>query len=420
MIDAIKASFNYGRFFLVIIMGVISIPFMLFCSESLIWVGAAFGLLVLLGELFFGKDLEDWEFDRPELFYPLQYIALVGAFLTQVVCVWLFAAPEVDMLGIGASIHSLTGFDTLAAREESSLLFLATSFLLSGATISLSSVVVGHELTHRKDRPVAHLIGRLGQCPGYFTYFSIRHPYGHHNLVATPADPATALRGENYYHFSVRSIIGQYKMTWDLEKTRLTKMGLSTWSWKNEAMRWWIIEAIMTAGYIYLAGWVALPVLILFGLTSHFALEAANYIEHYGLVRVPTEPMQLRHSWNSNERMANWVVCAVPRHSHHHADADVEFWELKSFDHDAPTTILGYIPSMLLAMVPTLWHPIMNIKLMDWDNNWANPEERKLANIQSMASGQSDLIYHAQQSDPTLINPNAEVEPAPSAANAYA
>jgi len=402
MIQAIKAMFNYGRFFLVIIMGVFSIPFMLFCSEALIWIGIAFFLLVLLGELFLGKDLDDWEFDHPELFYPLQYIALAGAFLTQLVCIWLMAAPEVDMLGIGAGVYALTGFDTLAARQESSLLFLLTSFLISGATIAISSVVVGHELTHRKDKPVAHLIGRLGQCSGYFTYFSIRHPYGHHNLVATPADPATALRGENYYAFSFRSITGQYKMTWALEKTRLSKMGLSTWHWKNQAMRWWIIEGLMTVAYVYLAGWVAIPMLFLFAVSSHILLETANYIEHYGLVRVPTEPMQLRHSWNSNEKMANWVVCGVPRHSHHHSDADVEFWELKSFEHDAPTTVLGYVPSILLALVPPLWHPIMNIKLMDWDNNWASPEERKLANLQSMASGQSDLIYHALQSDPTL------------------
>ena len=29
-------------------------------------------------------------------------------------------------------------------------------------------------------------------------------------------------------------------------------------------------------------------------------LEVINYVEHYGMVRVPTEPVRPRHSWNCN------------------------------------------------------------------------------------------------------------------------
>ena len=39
--------------------------------------------------------------------------------------------------------------------------------------------------------------------------FAIEHVYGHHRRLATTADPATARRGEHFYAFVARSVIGR-------------------------------------------------------------------------------------------------------------------------------------------------------------------------------------------------------------------
>lgn len=402
MLKAIKSSFDYGKFFIVHILGLIAIPMYFIGNDALIIWGIFSAALVVGGEFFFGKDESDWNFKYPNLFYPLQYLAVIVTATSEIALIWLIAAPERDMFGMGAWVQSVFSIDVMAARANASSLFLFTAFASTGAVTAIGSVVVGHELTHRKNKPFAHWMGRLAQVPGFFTYFSIRHPYGHHNLVATPADPATAQRGDNFYSFSTRSIIGQYKMTWDLEKERLDKMDFETWTWRNEALRGWAMEAAWAITMVYFAGFWAVPVLIAMALASHYALEAANFIEHYGLIRVPTEPMQVRHAWNSNERMSLWVVGGVPRHSHHHADADVEFWYLKPYVEDAPTTILGYIPSMLIALVPPLWHEIMNARLIQWDNEMASPEERLIAIDACRNSGQAALIRHADEMEASL------------------
>jgi alkane 1-monooxygenase len=48
-------------------------------------------------------------------------------------------------------------------------------------------------------------------------YFYVAHVKGHHKLVATHEDPASARRGENLYAFAIRSIIGQSRETWTFE-----------------------------------------------------------------------------------------------------------------------------------------------------------------------------------------------------------
>ena len=402
MFKAVKSVFDYAKFFIVHILGFIAVPMYFIGGNALIIWGVFSFLLLVGGEFLFGKDESVWEFKYPNLFYPIQYLAAISTTVSAIALIWLLAAPERDMFGLGAGFQSIFGTDVMAARGEVGFFFIFTAFVFTGAVAAIGSVVVGHELTHRKDKPFAHWMGRVSQVPGFFTYFSIRHPYGHHNLVATPADPSTALRGDNYYSFATRSIIGQYKMTWDLETERLTKMGYSVWSWRNEALRGWAMEAAFALVMIAYGGLWAIPALISMAIASHYALEAANFIEHYGLIRVPTEPMQVRHAWNSNERMTLWIICGVPRHSHHHADADVEFWNLKPLVEEAPTTILGYIPSMLIALIPPLWHEIMNGRIIQWDNEMASPAELELAIDVNRNSGQPALIRHADKLEARL------------------
>ena len=93
--------------------------------------------------------------------------------------------------------------------------------------------------------------------------------------------------------------------------------------------------------------------------------------------------------------MSFWATVAISRHAHHHANADIEFWDLKPFPKDAPTTPFGYFLTGLICQIPPLWHAVMNQKLIDWDQNFATPQEQKLAAKANLDSGQDMLVKSA-------------------------
>tara|TARA_B100000029_G_scaffold433197_2_gene445886 strand:- start:472 stop:918 length:447 start_codon:yes stop_codon:yes gene_type:complete len=114
---------------------------------------------------------------------------------------------------------------------------------------------------------------------------------------------------------------------------------------------------------------------------SKSLLEAINYIEHYGLVRDKGKPIRMRHSWNSNHCLSSLYLCNVTRHSDHHRASNLKFWELNPCDESAPTLPYGYLGMLyLLLITPFIYRKIMVKKLIDWDLNYANEQERKLVN----------------------------------------
>jgi alkane 1-monooxygenase len=99
-------------------------------------------------------------------------------------------------------------------------------------------------------------------------------------------------------------------------------------------------------------------------------LELVNYVEHYGLVRrrLPDgryERVLPEHSWNASQRISNWYLFNLQRHSHHHANVNRRYQELEH-DADAPQLPAGYAVMVLAALVPPLWRRIMDPRLRTW------------------------------------------------------
>lgn len=115
-------------------------------------------------------------------------------------------------------------------------------------------------------------------------------------------------------------------------------------------------------------------------------LEVINFIEHYGLCRVAGEPVQPRHSWNSNAKMSGYALFNLTRHSDHHANGDKPFWNLLPYP-DAPMMPYGYITMLLIALVPPMWKRMMVPRLDEWDRVHASPQELLLAQEQNAKSG---------------------------------
>jgi alkane 1-monooxygenase len=101
-------------------------------------------------------------------------------------------------------------------------------------------------------------------------------------------------------------------------------------------------------------------------------------MEHYGMVRDPATPVHPRHSWNTNRRISSWSMFNLTRHSHHHAEGEVPFQKLRPIP-NAPMMIGGYLTTIVVALVPPLWHAIMTPKVLAWDRDFASPRERELA-----------------------------------------
>jgi alkane 1-monooxygenase len=251
--------------------------------------------------------------------------------------------------------------------------------------IGMIGTVTAHELTHRTWDPVSMLVGRWLLAFSLDTSFSIEHVYGHHRYVSTREDPATAPRGRNVYaHILVSTLRGNLS-AWRLERRRLSRQGLPLLSWHNTVIRGQAMSLAVVAAAAWVGGWRGALFFLACAAWGKALLEIVNYMEHYGMVRDPAEPVQPRHSWNSNRRISSWTLFNLTRHSHHHAQGEVPYQDLRPMP-DAPMMINGYLTTIVLAMVPPLWHRLMTPKLLAWDRDYASPRERELAAEANAAS----------------------------------
>lgn len=80
--------------------------------------------------------------------------------------------------------------------------------------------LAGHELIHKRNS-IDKSIGMSTYTKILYSHFLLEHSSGHHRNVATPEDAATAMKGETYYAFTVRSAIQGHLHTWERETSRL-------------------------------------------------------------------------------------------------------------------------------------------------------------------------------------------------------
>jgi alkane 1-monooxygenase len=143
--------------------------------------------------------------------------------------------------------------------------------------------------------------------------------------------------------------------------------------------------ALVACAYA-MGGWRAAAFFCACALWGKALLEIVNYMEHYGMVRDPATPVQPRHSWNTNRRVSSWAMFNLTRHSHHHAQGEAPYHELRPLP-DSPMMINGYLTTIVIALVPPLWHALMTPRVLAWDREFATDEERRLAARANARSG---------------------------------
>ncbi|ADG79348.1 Alkane 1-monooxygenase OS=Tsukamurella paurometabola (strain ATCC 8368 / DSM / CCUG 35730 /CIP 100753 / JCM 10117 / KCTC 9821 / NBRC 16120 / NCIMB 702349/ NCTC 13040) OX=521096 GN=Tpau_2750 PE=3 SV=1 [Tsukamurella paurometabola] len=245
-----------------------------------------------------------------------------------------------------------------------------------GLTLSLGVVAgiginTGHELGHKKPEN-ERWIAKLTLAPAMYGHFFIEHNRGHHVRVATPEDPASGRFGETFWEFLPRSVWGSLKSSWELEKTRLHRLGKSPWTLKNDVLNAWLMTVVLYGALTAIFGWYVLPFLIIQGVYGFSLLESVNYLEHYGLMRQKTasgryERCAPRHSWNSDRIITNVFLYHLQRHSDHHANPTRRYQTLRSFE-EAPSLPQGYATLIGLTYFPPLWRKMMDHRVLEHYN----------------------------------------------------
>jgi alkane 1-monooxygenase len=339
-----------------------------------------FPLLFTVGVAVVGDTLLPPDFNQPKykhtwLLNGFLFANLPLLLLANFVLLWQFA--DHDVLGFGAFLDQNFGWSVLDNKALTKGSDRLGAFLAMGLLFGIAATNVAHELVHRTWSPLAMETGRWLLAFTWDGEFAIEHVYGHHRKIATWDDPATARRGESYFQFLLRSTIGGNISAWKIERGFRRKKNLPIWSLHNRVLRGWLMSLVLATISTMLLGWSGLLLHCGLALYGKCYLELVNFIEHYGLVRVPGTPVRFSHSWNSNHSISSWFLFNLTRHSHHHETGHLPYWRLEPKP-DAPTLPFGYMTMILVALVPPLHRRIMRPYLETWDQHWATAAEKTL------------------------------------------
>jgi len=287
------------------------------------------------------------------LYLPLQYAGLVLA------C-WLFSRPSLsvaDKIGLALTVGMVSGI----------------------------AINTAHELGHKRDS-LERWLSRVALAQSGYGHFFIEHNRGHHVRVATPEDPASSRLGESFYRFLPRTVAGSLRSAWELERTRLARLGSPPWTHRNDILTAWSMTLVLFGVLAALFGPGVLPYLVLQAVIGFCLLEVVNYLEHYGLLRGRREDGRYErtrpeHSWNSNSAASNVLLYHLQRHSDHHANPVRRYQALRHVD-EAPQLPTGYAGMIVLALLPPVWRRVMDHRVLDHYGGDAS-----LANVHARVRG---------------------------------
>ncbi|MBV2129189.1 alkane 1-monooxygenase [Arsukibacterium indicum] len=366
--------FNYIKFSL---FHLLTLPFIIGITLGGSWMAlglVAILLLVVFGDLLLGDDRAEPAYTKPWLLNGLVYSSLL--FIVLIVGALLWSVATTDLFGYGQLVQQITGYDVLAARDANQWWHFVPVWLGAGLLIAMVGTVPAHELTHRTADQLAMLTGRWLLAFSFDGTFAIEHVYGHHRYVGTVCDPATAPRGRTVYRHILYSTVYGNRSAWRIECQRLARLHKPVFSIYNRVLRGVTMSLLLCIMAAILAGWAGLLLFCASALLAKAVLEVVNYIEHYGIERALNEPVRPYHSWNSTKRVSSWASFNLTRHSHHHARAQLPFYQLKAYP-NAPDLPTGYLGSMLLALLPPLWFRLMTPKLAQWDQQYSKSKPAK-------------------------------------------
>jgi hypothetical protein len=388
--------FRYLRFFINPLLE-LSIALLMFFGGIWLWLpGITMIAAIVLLDQAMSHDAVDRPYQHGWILDIALYLSMPVAMATFFMVFWVAGSGSQDALGAGAFVQQITGVDVLAMRNATPWYHYVLMLLALALPITGVGGLAGHELTHRTTRPFDLWLGRITMALNWGIACPIEHVYGHHAYVGTAKDPATAARGDSLYRHIPKSIHRTVVNAWELEAARLAKLDKSVLSPSNVLIRMGLVALATTCFAYYAAGWTGVLFHMIICASTKILLEALNYVEHYGIVRLPTQPVQPRHSWNCNHLVSSVFTYNLTRHSHHHADAQVHFQHLRAHA-EQPSMPGGFMAAILAAFIPQLWRRMITPKLLEWDRTQADPSEYELIRSANERSGWPELKQSVAQ-----------------------
>lgn len=235
-----------------------------------------------------------------------------------------------------------------------------------GMMCGVFGINVAHELGHRN---TIHekLMAKILLSTSLYMHFYIEHNRGHHRNVGTPADAATARKGESIYRFWLRSVVSSWISAWRIVKKERERKKLGVWSLKNEFIQYMAIQAAILFVLWYFLGWQIAIAFLCAAMMGIFLLESVNYIEHYGLFRNKVnefryEDVEPIHSWNSDYILGRLLLFELTRHSDHHWDPAKHYQTLDSMPQSGNLPA-GYPAMIVCALFTPLWFSVMDKRI---------------------------------------------------------
>lgn len=255
---------------------------------------------------------------------------------------------------------------------------------------AIPGLPIAHELMHRRARfPIA--LAKVIDTFSLETNADTGHVLGHHLLLDTPADSDTPRRGQSIYSFMWQAWWGKRRDGWQGSVNALRKRDKSILHPKNPVYIEIVVLAVLFGLTFAAAGLVGVGLALAAMLFSMLLAEGFNYLQHYGLVRVPDSPIELHHAWNHLGMVVRPLALEITTHIEHHFDSRHKFFELK------PRPEAPQMPSAILcfvcALVPPLWErAIAKPRLRHWDEHFASPAERELAMAANRTAGWTEWV----------------------------
>lgn len=352
-------------------------------GSAWMWTGIAMFPLYCLVEELLGDDTANPTYRYPAVLDFILHLTLPLVVVHSLL--YAYFLGEADPLGLEAIGAALFGIDLGAHRAATTWLDLIGGGLGLALFVGTGGVNVAHEFVHRHREPACRVAGTGLLAFTCDANWPIYHLSGHHTRVGLADDVSTAKRGEYIFAFILRSIWGTNAYGFRFEAARLKRRELPWWHWSNRALRVQVFPLGVAAAYVWLAGWPGLIAYVSIAFAGKAFLESVSYIEHYGLVRAPGEPVASRHSWDCYRILTNAVLYNLPRHADHHLAGHQPYWCNATQD-DAPRMRFGYGLTILAAFVPPLWHRLTAPVLADWDGRLATATERRIVEQQMPAA----------------------------------
>lgn len=97
--------------------------------------------------------------------------------------------------------------------------------------------------------------------------------------------PRTTRKGESFFAFLNHALVCGWVSAWWIEAARLRRRSVPALSVGNRMLLYVLIQAVLLAAIGVLAGLLAAAFFIVQSFIAVHLLEAANYVQHYGLQR---------------------------------------------------------------------------------------------------------------------------------------